>query len=74
MFRVAKRDQHRCQRCLKHLKYKRDRSVHHITPRDEHGGDHLDNLILLDHECHDWVEIQNDPPLRSRAAIEGSHV
>lgn len=70
VFQVAKRDGYRCQRCLLHLR-KPKRSVHHIVPRDEGGGDHIDNLILLCHPCHDAVEIA-EPPIRNRAAIEGS--
>jgi hypothetical protein len=46
--------------------------VHHILPRSEGGGDHHENLMVLCGHCHDWVECA-DPPLRSRAAIQGSY-
>jgi hypothetical protein len=68
-FHVAKRDKFQCQRCLKHLR-KTQRSTHHIVPRDEGGATNLANLILLCHPCHDWVEIQEGPTLRTRKEIE----
>ena len=40
--------------------------------RSEGGANLLHNLILLCEKCHDWIEV-HEPPLRSRAEIEGSY-
>lgn len=48
------RDHRKCRRCgaKKHL------TVHHIIPREEGGGNNLENLITLCPKCHDLVEIE----------------
>lgn len=65
-----RRDGGRCQRCFDKAGGASG-SPHHIIPRDEGGGDDLHNLLWLCHPCHDTVECF-DPPLRSRADIQGS--
>lgn len=50
---VKKRDRHSCKSCG----LKIGLTVHHIIPREEGGGYHLENLITLCNHCHDEVEI-----------------
>lgn len=68
---ILRRDHFTCQRCNERMQKER-LSVHHIKPRFEKGTDDPANLISLCHPCHDFVEIQDDPPLRTRAQIIGS--
>lgn len=69
--KIIRRDHQRCRRCEKKLKYD-ECSIHHIKPRKEGGSDNEDNLICLCENCHDWIECQTNPPLRTKVAIEGS--
>jgi hypothetical protein len=69
--RVLQRDRYTCQRCNLAMQ-SADLDAHHIRPRGEGGDDRLWNLITLCEPCHDWVEVQDDPPLRNRAQIVGS--
>jgi hypothetical protein len=58
MHSVTARDHHRCQMCGA-----RERnaalSLHHITPRDEGGGDTAENLITLCRPCHNIAEAEH---------------
>lgn len=49
------RDGNKCCRCGC-VGSRRYLSAHHIIPREEGGGDHLENLITLCDPCHDIVE------------------
>jgi 5-methylcytosine-specific restriction endonuclease McrA len=45
-------------------------TAHHRIPRNEDGGDNIENLITLCSPCHDYVEINN---LRTISDIIGSY-
>ena len=59
---VIKRDKY-CQVCEG-----AGRSIHHIIPRAEGGGNAPENLILLCVKCHDEIELAG---YRTRAEIQG---
>ena len=48
-YRIAHRDEHRCQDCKKETSYP---EIHHIRPRSRGGVDNPDNLVTLCHDCH----------------------
>ena len=48
--KVLERDNHTCQRCFATAPSKFH--IHHILKRKEGGGDFLDNLITVCHQCH----------------------
>ena len=63
-----KRDNYTCLRCDKKFSTTK-LNAHHLTPRDQGGGDAINNLITLCEPCHDFVEVNN---LANKAQISGS--
>ena len=55
---VLIRDRYTCYRCGKKSRSAHGLSAHHIIPRLDGGLDDLDNLVILCHPCHDFVEIE----------------
>ena len=59
-----------CQACLE-KKRASELSAHHIYPRSKGGSDARENLALLCHECHDWVEIEGFRKYPTEGSIYG---
>lgn len=62
------RDRYACRGCGVHHKHGKNLTAHHIQPREEGGGDNLENLLTLCPTCHDLVEGRG---LRTVAEIVG---
>ena len=54
---VLKRDGYQCRVFACNVSGSKNLSVHHIVPRAEGGGDHVENLITLCHAHHDKIEV-----------------
>lgn len=55
--RIIRRDAYRCRVIECTVKGSGNLTVHHITPRDEGGGDYDANLITLCPKHHDQIEV-----------------
>jgi hypothetical protein len=64
---VIWRDGKRCALC----QITRNLTIHHILPRQDGGGDEMDNLITLCSKCHDLVEdmLNERPELKTREGL-----
>ena len=67
---IIKKYHFTCLRCDKRFRAYDDLTVHHLLPREDGGGDNVENLVALCSPCHDFVECEN---LRTKAEIIGSY-